>query len=179
MYFDDTKLFPKRTSNLFELLKVEMKRVHQELSVTEGGEEGKSKLEVSNPHLRQRLGSSGRDQGSGWIELNTSAIDKRTSLRISKRQVKRKRNAVNVVRVCVRCVWLQWSVSGTVSVCCESHASRCVMLMLVRVCKFSRAQTFRAQRRINGWKCAPATNLDFPSAFLDERETKKKTGRGE
>ena len=36
-------------------LKKERSRVHSELSVTEGGKEGKSKLEVSNPHSKQRL----------------------------------------------------------------------------------------------------------------------------
>ena len=54
---DDTELFQKgvfcglveRTRSSYELLKVDMGKVHLELSATEGGKEGKSKFEVSNP----------------------------------------------------------------------------------------------------------------------------------
>ena len=60
---DDRKLFLKeismdmrvRTRKLYELRHVEMEKVHMELSVIKVDEEGNSKLEVSNPCLRQRL----------------------------------------------------------------------------------------------------------------------------
>ena len=46
---------PERTTNLYELLKVEMEKVHLELSVTLSDKEGKSKRVVSHPYLRQIL----------------------------------------------------------------------------------------------------------------------------
>ena len=44
----------EKTRKLFELLKVAIRRC-LELSVTKGDKEGESKLEVSNPNLRQTL----------------------------------------------------------------------------------------------------------------------------
>ena len=44
---------PERSRKLFELLKVDRKKVHLDLSVTESGKEVKSKREVSNPYLRR------------------------------------------------------------------------------------------------------------------------------
>ena len=44
---------PERSRKLFELLKVDRKKVHLDLSVTESGKEGEGKREVSNPYLRR------------------------------------------------------------------------------------------------------------------------------
>ena len=51
---DDMKFSHQEISCvLFEMLGVEVEKMSLELS---GGKEGKNKLEVSNPYLRQRLG---------------------------------------------------------------------------------------------------------------------------
>ena len=53
---------PERTRKFYEPLKIGTKKVHLEESVTKGDKESKSKLEVSDPHLRQRpkrFGSEG------------------------------------------------------------------------------------------------------------------------
>ena len=55
----------ERTRKLYELLKAEMRLMHLELSVTGSGKEGKSKLDVSNPHLRQRRKGFDREHGLG------------------------------------------------------------------------------------------------------------------
>ena len=61
VYVDDMKLhlwgvakdFQQRVKDRTQVLKAEMRSVKFEFSVTDGGKEGKSKLEVSNPCLRQ------------------------------------------------------------------------------------------------------------------------------
>ena len=44
---------PERSRKLFELLKVDRRKVHLDLSVTESGKEGEGKREVSNLYLRR------------------------------------------------------------------------------------------------------------------------------
>ena len=65
---------PERTGKLYDLLKVEMENVHLDLSVTKGGKQGESKLEVSNSYLWQRLEGFGREEGLeylGFVEKTT------------------------------------------------------------------------------------------------------------
>ena len=52
-----------------------------ELSVTKGNKHDESKLEVSNPYLRQRLEDSCREEGL-WMDrsIDYFGIDKRTGL---------------------------------------------------------------------------------------------------
>ena len=45
---------PERTTDLYTLLKAEMKQTRSELSVTEGNKEGKSKMEVSSGFARRK-----------------------------------------------------------------------------------------------------------------------------
>ena len=58
---------PERTRKLYDLLKVEMENVLLELSVTKGGKQGESKLEVSNSYLSQRLKGFGREEGLEYL----------------------------------------------------------------------------------------------------------------
>ena len=71
----------EKTRKLFELLKVEI-RSCLELSVTKSDKEGESKLEVSNPNLRQTLWGFGSGEGLGMDSSDAYfGIDGRTSLR--------------------------------------------------------------------------------------------------
>ena len=53
---------PQGTKKLYELLTIGTKKVHLELSVTNGDNDSKSKLEVSDPYLRQRLKGFGVEE---------------------------------------------------------------------------------------------------------------------
>ena len=58
---------PERQGDLNTMLKAHMKKGRFEFSVTEGNKEGKSQMEVSKAHLRQKTQVAvQKDEGSGY-----------------------------------------------------------------------------------------------------------------
>ena len=94
---------PERQGDLNTLLKVDMKKSTFEFSVTEGNEEGKSKMEVSKAHeTKTQVVLQG---GRSWVMGRNMAqlvIDQRTSLRkLGSKVVKRRlvwKSGVGVIK---------------------------------------------------------------------------------
>ena len=76
---EDSADLHERTRDLSALLKAEMKKSKIELSVTEDGKEGKSKVEVFNPYIKRRLKWYRRNEGLGMnSNIEYLKIDKLT-----------------------------------------------------------------------------------------------------
>ena len=84
----------------------EKKKVHLEMSVTQGDNESKSKLDVPIPLLRQGHRGLCREEGSGMdCSIEHLGIEKKTSLRrLGSKEVQKKRDVEKKSEYCQEAV---------------------------------------------------------------------------